>query len=125
MKNRRKNLGLWFCPRGWTLSCRDRPKQGSSDQMLGCAALSLLPPPKAASASYCQKKRKKQFFIDFLYFFGLFSIYLAPSGAKYCEKGLAAIGKSLGKGLGRIWEGFGQWPLLEKAKLSSRDQVGC
>ena len=26
----------------------------------------------------------------FLYFFGLFPVYLAPSGAKYCEKGLAA-----------------------------------
>ena len=32
---------------------------------------------------------KKQFFIDFLYFFGRFSKYLAPSGAKYREKGLA------------------------------------
>ena len=42
-----------------------------------------------------------QFFIIFHYFFGRFSIYLAPSGAKYCEKGLAAIGKTFGKGLGK------------------------
>ena len=31
--------------------------------------------------------RKKQKSIDFSYFFGLFSKYLAPSGAKYCKKG--------------------------------------
>ena len=36
---------------------------------------------------------------------------MAPSEAKYREKRLAAIGKSFGK-------------VLEKAKLSSRDQVG-
>ena len=34
----------------------------------------------------------------------IFLIYLAPSGAKYCEKGLAALGKSFGKGLGRFWK---------------------
>ena len=50
------------------------------------------------------KSPKRQFFD---YFFGRFSIYLAASAAKYCEKGWAAIGKSFGKGLGRIWEGFG------------------
>ena len=47
------------------------------------------------------KKAKKAIFG---LFFGRFSIYLAPSGAKYCEKGLAAIGKSFGKGLGRFWK---------------------
>ena len=34
---------------------------------------------------------------------------MAASAAKYREKGLAAIGKSFGKGLGRIWEGFGRF----------------
>ena len=53
---------------------------------------------------------------DFWLFFCLFSIYLAPSGAKYCEKGLAAIGKSSGKGskaLERVRDGFGKPLILE------------
>ena len=48
---------------------------------------------------------KRAIFLLFFYdFVSRFSIYLAPSGAKYCEKGLAAIGKSFGKGLGRFWK---------------------
>ena len=47
---------------------------------------------------------KKAFFYIFHYFFDRFSIYVAASAAKYCEKGLAAIGKSFGKGLGRFWK---------------------
>ena len=43
----------------------------------------------ASLPTLVQGAKKKQFFIDFLYFFGLFSKYLAPSGAKYREKGWA------------------------------------
>ena len=46
--------------------------------------------------------KKGNFSLIFLYFFDLFSKYLAPSGAKYCEKGLAAIGKGFGKVLGKL-----------------------
>ena len=52
-------------------------------------------------AVFCLKK-KNQFFDDFLIFFRRFSMYLAPSGAKYCGKGLAAIGKSFGKVLEKL-----------------------
>ena len=58
----------------------------------------------AKGVHFIQKKKQKS--IDFCYFFGFFSKYLAPSGAKYCRKGLAAIGKSLGKGLERVWKLF-------------------
>ena len=50
-------------------------------------------------------KAMKAIFPSFFHdFFGRFSIYLAPSGAKYCGKGLAAIGKSFGKGSGWVWK---------------------
>ena len=56
------------------------------------------------------KRPKKAIFPSFFHdFFGRFSIYLAPSGAKYCEKGLAAIGKSFGK----VLKSFGK--VLEKS----------
>ena len=41
------------------------------------------------------------------YFFDLFPIYLAPSGAKYCGKGAAIVEKALG----RVRDGFGK-PLI-------------
>ena len=40
----------------------------------------------------------------FIIFFHFFLICLAASAAKYCEKGLAAIGKGFGWGLGRVWK---------------------
>ena len=47
---------------------------------------------------------KKTIFHSFFHnFFSRFSIYLAPSGAKYCEKGLAAMWKSFG-GFGKVLE---------------------
>ena len=61
----------------------------------GCASSRLI-----SGFSDCQPRISKRvtsppgYNPHFLYFFGRFSIYLAPSGAKYCEKGLAAIGKS-------------------------------
>ena len=39
----------------------------------------------------------------FKYFFGLFSIYLAPSGAKYCEKRVGPLQKGLETHFG-TWE---------------------
>ena len=55
------------------------------------------------------KRAKKAIFHSFFNdFFGRFSIDLAPSGAKYCGKRLAAIGKSFGKGLARVWLDFGK-----------------
>ena len=58
------------------------------------------------------KKIKKTFF---LYFFE----YLAASAAKYCGKGLAAIGESFGEGLERIWGGFGKFEILEMLFLKA------
>ena len=51
----------------------------------------------------------------FLYIFGIFSINLAASAAKYCEKGLAAIGKSFGKGLGGFWKKLNFQAVLKSA----------
>ena len=64
--------------------------------------------------------------IDFLIFFSSrFSKYLAPSGAKYCEKGLAAIGKSFGKGLGRFWKKLNfQAVIKSAASAASLDLQG-
>ena len=57
-----------------------------------------------------------QFSFNFFTIFSAVFIYLAPSGAKYCEK-------RVGRYWEKLWKGFGK--VLEKAKLSSRDQVGC
>ena len=63
---------------------------------------------------------KKAIFPSFFHdFFGRFSKYLAASAAKYCGKGLAAIGKSFGKGSERIWEGFGKFEILEMLVLKA------
>ena len=69
---------------------------------------------------------KNAIFPSFLhYFFGRFSIYLAPSGAKYCGKGLAAIRKSIGKGLGRFWKKLNfQAVIKSAASAASLDLQG-
>ena len=58
------------------------------------------------------KSQKKQFFDYFLVVFPYIWPLARPNIAK---KGWPLLGKALE----RLWEGFG------KAKLSSRDQVGC
>ena len=61
---------------------------------------------------------------DFWRFFGLFSIYLAPSGAKYCGKGLAAIGKSFGKGSGWVWKAANFEMLVSGAPGARNQHLG-
>ena len=54
--------------------------------------------------------KKIQKSVDLLLFFGLFSIYLAPSGAKYREKGWAVT---------KIGEGVIDKPILELLTFGS------
>ena len=58
------------------------------------------------------KGPKRQFFLHFFTIFSAVFPYIWPlAGPNIAEKGWPL--------LGRVWEGFG------KAKLSSREQVGC
>ena len=47
--------------------------------------------------------QKKQTSIDFCYLFGRFSKYLAPSGAKYREKGWAVTKTGEGRSTNPFW----------------------
>ena len=60
--------------------------------------------------------RAPVFFLHFFTFLSSFSPYIWPlARPNIVEKGAAFVEK--------LWEGFGK--VLENAKLSSRDQVGC
>ena len=56
-------------------------------------------------------------------FFGRFSIYLAASAAKYCEKGLAATGKSFEKGLGRFWKKLSFQAVIKSAASAASREI--
>ena len=87
------------------------------------AALVFKPSPNLQDTMSQLSRPKKGIFPSFFYdFFGRFSIYLAPSGAKYCARGIGRFGKRqgvIGKSILGVLTFFG------KAKLSSRDPVGC
>ena len=81
--------------------------------------------PKKKTFVLIEKAQRRQKSNVFLVFFAIFSKYLAPSGAKYCEKGLAAIGKSFGKGLGRFWKKLNfQAVIKSAASAASLDLQG-
>ena len=76
-----------------------------------------------AMGAFVQRPAYNAIFPSFFrIFFGRSSIYLAPSGAKYCEKGFAAIGKSFGKGLGRFWKKL-NFQAVIKSAASAADLI--